>query len=345
LPNLNLLGFDWHYLIAPGAILIVAFLLGISLNRFVNRRIAEHLESDGYDLKSVFFRAVQGIPLFFCVVAGLYWIVNTVNIPPSLQKIFSYILFTVNIYSVTRVASRTISGMITLHMERGGDDKLPKTSLLNNITTIVIYSMGVIVVLQYYGISIAPIITAMGVGGMAVALGLKDTLASIASGIFIIVSKPFRIDDFIQLSSGEQGRVTDITWRYTTIQSIAGNVIVIPNQNLSNTVLTNYNLPQRDITIKIPVGVAYDSDLKKVERITLEVAKKVMTDAVETSAIPPKVLFHTFADSSINFDVLLHSTRFDNQFTLKHEFIKELTERYRQEGIEIPFPIRTIVSC
>ena len=341
--SLDLTNIDWHYFIAPGAILIVALVAGVTLNRFVNKRIANKLTSEEHTIKNVFFRAVQGIPLFFCIVAGLYWIVNTVNIPASLQKIFSYVLFTINIYTLTRVTARTVSGVVDFQMEKS-DEKLPKTSLLTNILTLIIYAMGIIIVLQYYGISIAPIITAMGVGGMAVALGLQDTLASIASGIFIIVSKPFRIDDYIRLSSGEEGRVTDITWRYTTIQSIAGNVIVIPNKNLSATVLTNYNLPYRDYTIKIPIGVAYDSDLAYVEKVTLEVANKVMADAVETSAIPPKVYFHTFADSSINFDVLLHSTRFDNQAALKHEFIKALTERYRKEGIDIPFPIRTVVN-
>lgn len=340
---INLLNIDWHYFIVPGAILCFAFLLGLTLNRLVNRRIAKHLYGDEFTLKSVFLHAVQGIPVFFCIVAGLYWIVNTIDIPVSLQKIFSYILFTINMYTVTRVIARTLTGMVDLHMQRH-DENLPKTTLLNNVITLVVYAMGIIIVLQYYGISIAPIITAMGVGGMAVALGLQDTLASIASGIFIIVSKPFRVDDFIQLSSGEQGRVTDITWRYTTIQSIVGNVIVIPNKNLSNTVLTNYNLPHKDITVKVPIGVAYDSDLEEVERITLEVARKVMDDAVETSAIKPTILFHTFGESSINFDVLLHSTRFDNQASLKHEFIKAITARYRQEGIEIPFPIRTVVN-
>lgn len=334
---------DWELLIAPLAILLIALIVGVALNRFVNKRIAEHLVGDDYSLKSVFFHAVQGIPIFFCFVAGLYWIVNTISIPPTLQRAFSYVLFTVNVYSLTRVIARTVSGVVDLHMEKS-DEKLPKTSLLTNILTLIIYAMGVIIVLQYYGISIAPIITAMGVGGMAVALGLQDTLASIASGIFIIVSKPFRIDDYIRLSSGEEGRVTDITWRYTTVQSITGNVVVIPNKNLSNTVLTNYNLPYKDITVKVTVGVAYNSDLAQVERVTLEVANQVMSDAAETSTIPPKIYFHTFGDSSINFDVLLHSTRFDNQASLKHEFIKELTARYRKEGIDIPFPIRTVIN-
>ena len=338
---------DWtghlQILILPACILIFSFLLGITLNRLVNRQIANRIDTDETSLKNVFVHAVKGVPISFCMVAGLYWIVNTIDITPSVTKIFSYLLFTINIYTVTRVIARTLSGMVTLHMERS-DARMPKTSLLNNILSLIVYSMGVIVVLQYWGISIAPILTALGVGGMGVALGMQETLANIFSGLHLIISKQLRLNDYIMLSSGEQGLVTDITWRYTTVQSVMGNLIVIPNKNIAGSIITNYNLPQKDITIKIPIGVAYDSDLQKVEDVTLEVARQVMADAKETSEISPKVFFHTFGESSIEFNVLIHSTRFENQNELKHNFIKELTKRYREENIEIPYPVRTIVQ-
>ena len=205
--------------------------------------------------------------------------------------------------------------------------------------------MGIIVILQYYGISIAPIITAMGVGGMAVALGMQETLANIFSGIYLIISKQLRLDDYIRLSSGEEGRVTDITWRFTTILSIMGNVVVIPNQKLASAIITNYNMPKRDITVRVTVGVAYDSDLDLVEKVTLEVARKVMQDEHIGIDIEPAVRFHTLGDSSINFDVFLHSSQFNHQAELKHEFIKELMRRYRKEGINIPYPIRTVINA
>ncbi len=344
MPNIDLSNVDWtyylHVLTIPIGILAAALTIGILLNRFINRYIEQHT-SDESTLTNVFINALKGVPISFCLVAGLYWIVNTVEFTPTLTKIFSYVLFTTNVYTITRVIARTLAGMVDFYLEQS-DGGFPKSSLLHNLLTFVIYGMGIIIVLQYCGISIAPIITAMGVGGMAMALGMQDTLANIFSGIHLIISKQIKLDEFIKLSTGEQGRVTDITWRYTTIQSLMGNVVVIPNKNLAGSIITNYNRPIMDITIKIPIGVAYDSDLDQVEKVTLEVANKVMEDATETSEIAPKVLFHTFGDSSINFDVLLHSTRFDNQNDLKHAFIKALTKRYREEGIEIPYPIRTI---
>ncbi|WP_037368539.1 mechanosensitive ion channel family protein [Selenomonas ruminantium] len=341
---------DWTHLlemlIVPLCILFAALTAGIMLNRMIKKRVMNRINTDEASWQSVLVTALQGVPISFCLVVGLYWIVNTIDIIEPLVKIFSYILFTVIILTITRVIARTVSGVIDMQIERS-QQTMPKTTLLNAIVNGIIYAMGILVVLQYYGISIAPILTALGVGGMAVALALQETLANIFSGLHLILSKQLRLGDYIHLSSGEEGRVTDITWRFTTIVPVGdGNMVVIPNQKIASSIITNYSMPRHDIVIKIPVGVAYDSDLQKVEEVTLEVARQVLTDLNEKldADRQPAVRFYQFGDSSIDFNVLLHSARFDDQFRLKHEFIKALTARFRQEGIEIPFPIRTIVQ-
>ncbi|MBR2216511.1 MAG: mechanosensitive ion channel family protein [Selenomonadaceae bacterium] len=336
-------------MLVPGCILIAAIIIGVALNKAIKRRIENHLQIEETSLTYVFIKALQGVPVSFCMVAGLYWIINTIDIPPGVSKLFSYILFTVNVFTLTRVIAQALSAFVDFQMARS-EGKLPKSTLLNSILNFVIYAVGIIIILQYYGISVAPIITAMGVGGMAIALGLQETMANIFSGLQLIVFKQLRLDDYIKLNSGEEGRVTDINWRYTTIQSILGNVIVIPNKTIAAAIITNYNLPYRDYTIKIPIGVDYDSDLQHVEDVTLDVARQVTATVMADSPldfehdVEPKVLFRTFADSAIEFDVLLHSARFDKQAALKHAFIKELTARYRKEKINIPFPIRTVVQ-
>ena len=339
---------DWTHLMEmlfiPICILAASLTVGIMLNKLINRRIENHLNIDENSWFYIFINALRGVPVSLCLVVGLYWIVNTINIIEPLTRLFSYILFTVIILSITRVAARTINGFISLHIE-SSQQKLPKTTLLNTILNVVIYAMGVLVVLQYYGISIAPILTAMGVGGMAVALALQETLANIFSGLHLILSKQLRLDDYIKLSTGEEGRVTDITWRFTTIVPAGGgNMIVIPNQKIASSNITNYSMPRKDIVISIPVGVAYDSDLDKVERVTLDVAKEVMAQIDKDVKMEPAVRFHTFGESSIDFNVVLHSSYFEHQFLLKHEFIKALTRRYREEGIEIPYPTSTVLQ-
>ena len=329
-------------LFMPVCILAVSFIIGLLLNKLVRRRIANHLIIEEDTLQYVLIHALRGLPLAWCLGIGLYWMINSLDIAAPIKHLLSYILFTIIVFTITRVAARTLAGMIDIRTQRSAD--LPKTSLLTNIVNIVIYAMGLLIILEYCGISIAPILTALGVGGMAVALGLQETLANIFAGLHLILSKQLRLGDFIKLSSGEEGRVTDIAWRFTTIQSTTNNDIVVPNQKIASAILTNYNMPQKEVAVSIPVGVSYDSDLDQVETVTLAVAREVMEQIDPGNTFTPSVRFHTFGDSSIKFNVSLQTHEFLNQYRLKHEFIKALTKRYREEHIIMPYPIHTILQ-
>ena len=333
-----------NLLIVPCSIVLAALTAGIIADRLIRRYIGHHVAVEESTWKYVLVRSMQGVPIFFSFVIGLYWAIDAVEISPTLTKLLSYLLFTSNVFSITRVLARTVDGVVTMYFERSGRN-LPKTTLLNSILIGVIYAMGLLVILQYYGISIAPILTAAGVGGMAVALALQETLANIFSGLHLILSKQLRIGDYIRLGSGEEGRVTDITWRFTTIIPLgASNTIVIPNKTIAGANITNFSLPTLNINVSVPVGVAYDSDLAAVERITIETAKEVLARVDNNPDANPRVLYTDFGDSSINFNVILPSSTFDNQGIIKHEFIKALTDRYRIEGIDIPYPIRTVIQ-
>lgn len=334
----------WELLLVPSIIMAIALTVGLTLNRIVKKRILMHRNDEETTWQFVFINALRGAPVSLSLAIGFYWMINSIDsLPAPLVKAFSYILFTLIVISITRIIARTVGGIIDMHMERS-KGAIPKTTLLNAIVNGIIYAMGILVILQYYGISIAPIITALGVGGMAVALGLQETLANIFSGLHLILSKQLRIGDYIRLNSGEEGRVTDITWRFTTIIPAGdANVVVIPNQKIATSNITNFSLPHRDYVIKIPVGVSYDSDLEKVERVTVEVATKAQQDVDHKVRVKPVIRYGALNDSSIDFTVIIHTTRFDHQFLIKHEFIKALIKRYREENIDIPYPVRTVI--
>lgn len=331
-------------LLVPTCIVLGALTVGIITDRLIRRYINHHLAVDESTWKYVFIRSMHGVPIFFSFIIGLYWAIDAVEISPTLTKMLSYLLFTSNVITITRVLARTVDGVVTMYFERSNKD-LPKTTLLNNILIGVIYVMGVLVILQYYGISIAPILTAAGVGGMAVALALQETLANIFAGLHLILSKQIRIGDYIRLGTGEEGRVTDIAWRFTTIVPVgASNTVVIPNKTIAGANITNFSLPTRSLNISVPVGVAYDSDLALVERVTIETAKEVLARVDNNPNAEPLVRYTKFNDSSIDFAVILPSSQFDQQGLIIHDFIKALTDRYRIEGIDIPYPIRTVIQ-
>lgn len=329
-------------LLIPALILGASLLMGFVLNYLLRRYITRHTDLAPDSALGVLLHAVRGLPRLWCFAIGVYWTIHTVGLVEPVQRLLAYILFTIVVFSITRVIVRTLERIIALRTAEARS-AAAATSLLTNLVAITIYAAGAIIILGYYGISIAPLITALGVGGMAVALGLQESLANLFAGLHLILSKQVRVGDYIRLDSDNEGRVTDITWRYTTILTSANNTVVVPNAKLSSAILTNYDMPEPQIAVIIPVGVSYDSDLEKVETVTVAVAADVMERLEGSMVKTPAVFFHTFGDSSIDFNVVLYARRFTDRTQLKHEFIKALTQRYREEGIDIPFPVRTIL--
>ena len=348
---------DWmsimDTLIIVACILAVSLIIGVVLNRMLTKKLDMKVKTTDSELMEIFLRAMKGFPIPLCFVMGLYWCVQAwEDMPKSLDIIFSCVLFAVIVFSWTRVCERTLSGFIRLKFS--GSSDMTQSTLLDTIFRVAIYASGILIVLDYFDISIAPIMAAMGVGGMAVAFGVRETLENIFSGLQLIVSKQLRVNDYIKLSTGDEGRVTDINWRYITVMPPnEGSVVVIPNKVIANAVTSNFSQPRDDIVVVVPIGVSYDSDLDLVERVTVEVARELQvkidgyephfdSEGVDRNKLAPVVRYQAFNDSSIDFNAVMHVQTFTNQYLLKHEFIKEITKRYREEGINIPFPIRTL---
>ncbi len=172
---------------------------------------------------------------------------------------------------------------------------------------------------------------------------MQDTLSNIFAGFHITLSKQIRVGDYIKLDTGQEGYVVDIGWKNTKVRELPNNIIMIPNSKLSQAIVTNYYMPEKDMAVLVQVGVDYSSDLEKVEKVTVEVAKDVLkTVSGGDKSFEPFIRYHTFADSSINFSVILRGKEFTDKFLVTHEFIKRLKARYDKENITIPFPIRTV---
>jgi small-conductance mechanosensitive channel len=222
---------------------------------------------------------------------------------------------------------------------------LPVSSLTRNVAWGAITVIGLLVILNGLGLSITPMLTALGVGGLAVALALQEPLANFFAGVFITLAGQIRVGDYVKLDSGQEGYVADFSWRSTRLRMLANNLVVVPNAKLAQAIVVNHHLPSQDLAVLLDVGVDYASNLKHVERVVVEVGREVMGQV--PGGVPdfvPFIRYHTFGDSSINFTVILRAREFVDQYLVKHEFIVRLHARFDQEGIVIPFPIRTIVA-
>jgi small-conductance mechanosensitive channel len=222
---------------------------------------------------------------------------------------------------------------------------LPVSTLTRNIAWSLTVVLGLLVILNGLGLSITPMLTALGVGGLAVALALQEPLANFFAGLFITLAGQIRLGDYIRLDSGQEGYVVDFSWRSTRLRMLANNLVVVPNSKLAQAILVNHHLPSRDLAVLVEVGVDYASDLEHVERIVVEEGGRVMVEVPGgVPAFEPFIRYHTFGDSSVNFTVILRAAEFVDQYLIKHEFIKRLHARFEREQIVIPFPIRTIAQ-
>jgi small-conductance mechanosensitive channel len=328
--------------IVPVGLILGGLLVGLFVDKFVLGRIRKAVARTKWNGDEIIVTALGGMPALWLTLLGIYLALQSLPLSPSWRNFLKNALLVTAILSVTIFVAKIAAGLVGKYARRI-EGTLPATSLFTNLTRLLVFLLGTLIILQTLNISITPILTALGVGGLAVALALQDTLSNLFSGLQIIASNQVRPGDYVKLESGEEGYVTDITWRNTAIRTLPNNMVIVPNSKLASTLVTNYHQPEKEMAVLVQVGVSYRSDLKKVERITIDVAREVMREVEGgMSDFEPFIRYHTFGDSSVNFTVILRGHEFTDQFLIKHEFIKRLHERYQQERIEIPFPIRTI---
>ncbi|ADR19363.1 mechanosensitive ion channel family protein [Calditerrivibrio nitroreducens] len=265
------------------------------------------------------------------------------QLPPQYSNTLSKIIHIIIIISITFVAGNLL-GLLFNTSLREKSVPLPNTGLLQAIIKITIYIVGILIALNYLGISITPIITALGVGGLAVALALKDTLANLFSGIHILMERAIKVGDFIRMDNGVEGFVEDITWRTTRIKTVQNNFIIVPNEKLVQSIVTNFDLNDKKVSVPIKISVSYDSDIDRVEQILLDEAKSMIGKVEGLLADPePLVRFNPgFGDSSLDFTLVCYASEFKYNFLIQSEVRKAIFKRFKEEGIEIPFPQRVI---
>jgi small-conductance mechanosensitive channel len=317
-----------------GLLLVRSLIFGL-LHR-VTRRTETQLD----DLLVAGFRFPS---LFLVGVIATYIGIRLADLPASWFEYATKGMHLSIIFTITIGLANVSDRMLAYFLKRA-ELPISVTSLLLAVVKAVIYVIGVLIMLNYLGISIAPIITALGVGGLAMALALQDTLSNLFAGVNIMAEQTIRVGDFIRLETGQEGYVEDISWRTTRIRMLPNNMVIVPNNKLSQSVLTNYHLPVRQMVLQVPVSVNYTSDPDIVERILLEEAHQAASEVPGLLADPaPLVRFLPgFGESSLNFSLLCHVREIGDQYTVLAALNLRILKRFRKEGIAFPYPTRTV---
>jgi small-conductance mechanosensitive channel len=317
---------------------IGAFALRGVLTRL--QRKTEHTRWRGGDIVVAFLRLVAP----WCLGVGCTW-AAVLALPLRIgyrydvdHALLAVIVVVVSLGSA-KVAGAAVHAGASSHAGTSGS-----ATIFVSITRVVVWTIGGLVLLNSLGVAITPLLGALGVGGLAVALALQDTLSNLFAGVHILASRKVQPGDFIQLDNGMQGYVEDTNWRNTIIRQLPNNILVVPNATVASSIVTNYHLPEHEISVTVPCSVSYESDLEHVELVTIEVGQEVMQEV--KGAVPeyePTVRYNTFGDSGISFNVGLRAADISAQALITHEFIKRLHARYQKEGIGNSSPAETTV--
>jgi small-conductance mechanosensitive channel len=292
---------------------------------------------------AVLIGVMSGPMLIWAVLLGAHLAIQTSDLPAGYADRGAEILYILWMASATLMCMR-LAGNLVRHFGDQVPGALPVTTLSQNLAQIAVLILGVVMAMDHYNRSITPILTALGVGGLAVALALQDTLSNLFAGFYVAVARQVRLGDYVKLNTGEEGYVTDIGWRSTTIRSLNNNMIIVPNLKLAQAIVTNYYLPEKRMSASFQIGVSYRSDPDQVEKVLLEIARQGTGDIPGLLADPaPSVTFDPgFSESSLGFTVSFTVAEFAAQFNVRNELKKRIFRRFRQDGIEIPFPTRIV---
>lgn len=283
---------------------------------------------------------VFGLSLLFDFVAGRYGdYIGTYFITIVNSIIYALGIVVVAIL-VVRVASTILTwygDTVAVRTETTLDDEF--IPLLDRAVKIVVITLSTLMVLDHFGIDIKGMVAVLGVGSLAVALAAQDTLANMIGGFTIMVDRPFRVGDMVRLSDDSRVIVHQIGIRSTKFLTFDNTLVIVPNSELVKSTVHNVTYPVERVRLVVDVGVGYGSDMEKVKEVLLVEARK-HPNVLENPE--PHLFFLDFGDSSLNVSLRCHVAKPENHLSTSSELRFGILRRFREEGIEIPFPQRVV---
>ena len=282
-------------------------------------------------------------PVFWSIVfAGLLFSIRYFSFHASLELLIRKIVFSALIFAWVKPFTRVTN--LLLHKNstsKRGFIKPATLPLFKNMSLVIIWSFAIYFAFYVWGISLTAWLASAGIVGIAVGFAAKDTLANLISGIFILADSPYKVGDIIRLNSGERGEVLHVGLRSTRIKTYDGVEITVPNSKMGNEQIFNETGTHvdRKIRLRIPVSVAYDTDIEKAEQILIDIARSfdVICDDPE-----PQVRLLSFGDSSLDMELRVWMPEPGRLGGIKDKINRKVLDEFRKADIEIPYPQRDI---
>ena len=326
-------------------IVIGSIIFARIFNLIVTKYIKKITEKTRTDIDDMLMKVIRKPLYIFIILVGFYFGLKSLSFLAPYSLWIDRLFFIISALLLSLIVTRILSFFISRWLKvQKKFEKTPR--LINTVVTIAVYLIAFLMILRYLNVEITPLVATLGLGGLAVGLALQNTLSNFFAGVHIISDRPINVGDYIEMDGNIAGYVEDIGWRSTRIRTLPNTIVIVPNSKIAESVIVNNYLPVQEMSIVLQCGVAYGSDLEKVEKVTVDVARKIqqtVPGAVKT--FEPFIRYHTFGESNINFSIILRVEEFVDRYLVSHEFIKALKARYDKENIEISWPVRKVYSA
>ncbi|MEK7764783.1 MAG: mechanosensitive ion channel domain-containing protein, partial [bacterium] len=254
------------------------------------------------------------------------------------------VLMSARVVGAAWMASAVLETIAAWWLERAGRDAEERLDrqlmpLLRRVVRAVLAFVAATVILGAYDIKIAALLGAAGVASLAVALAAQDSLANMIGGLTIMVDRPFRVGDRIELNDGRIGDVAQIGIRSTRLLTYDRTLHILPNAELMKQPITNHSFPDRTFTIRQTIGVAYGSDVPKAKALMLAAA---VDDRSVLKSPPPAAYLIGFGESSLDVHLVYTIASYAERLDVLDRVNLEINRRLAEGGIDIPFPTRTV---
>jgi small-conductance mechanosensitive channel len=278
-------------------------------------------------------------------LAGAFVAVERLPIPGRWEQRIDSTLYVLGVLLITlalaRVSRILLQWYTTTQSQAAGNGLAAEFGpLANKLATLFIVLLAAITVLQHLGVNVSSLVVSLGVGSLAVGLAAQDTLSNMFAGFTLLLDRPFRIGDRIQLATGESGDVEAIGMRATRIKTGDEAVLIVPNSLLVKERVVNLTRPTRHITTRLNVGVAYGTDLGAAKRLLIESA---LASSFVDPALPPLALVTQFGDFAVSLRLVFWARDYAQQGLALDDVHEQVYKRFRQAGIEIPLPVRRVL--
>lgn len=285
--------------------------------------------------------AVRLPSLFWVVALGADLSLRASALPEGVVALGGDGIRVLVLVSATLVISNAAAGLLTARLGRA--EGAGVSGIARTLVRGVVLLVGAAAILNQLGVSIGPILAGLGVGGLAVALALQDTLGNFFAGVHILLEKPFAIGHFIRIDGGEAGWVQDIGWRTTRILTLAEHTVVVPNSQIAGSKIVNMNLPDPTVRVEFTLGLGYGSDPTQAEAVLLAAARAAVSELAQcVTEPPPDVLLEGFGDYALQYTVRFHIRQVAAERVALHHVRTRVLHAIRAAGLEIPFPVRTV---